>query len=170
MPPNIIPNKYERLTYYILDNYNSQLECETCHTKYTSDGTAFVRDQGGSKDGMYYRQFRCKGKAKGKCSTAYTHEDFLALATRQLGGNQMEQIRIDCGFPLELPSNSQTSSVSSSYKSKSFKCIHDGTSTGLTPSTKRVLSRSDIYASPPPFLSDFPNSRENIQTVPLLFD
>ena len=60
----IIPNKLSKLTYYLFDNYNDQLECETCRHCWSKDGTAFSKDQAGTKDGMYYRYFRCKGKEK----------------------------------------------------------------------------------------------------------
>ena len=93
MSSKIIPNKLENLTYYILDNYNTELMCEVCNKNWSPDGTAFMRDQGGAKNGMYYRQFRCKGKSRGRCSASYTHGDFLALARRQLGQEFIDRIQ-----------------------------------------------------------------------------
>src|SRR4030095_7745201 len=98
MSLKIVPNKLGPLTYYILDNCNAELTCEGCHKTWSPDGTAFMRDQGGSKNGMYYRQFRCKGKSKGACSASYTHEDFLALATRQLGQKRIDKIKSEISF------------------------------------------------------------------------
>lgn len=77
---------------------------------------------------MYYRQFRCKGKGKGKCSTSYTHEDFLELATRQLGQHCIDRVKSEINFP--------------SLSSVATKRNHDGVSTGFTPNTKRVASHS----------------------------
>lgn len=150
MSSKIIPNKLETLTYYILDHYNTELECEGCRTNWTSDGSAFMRDQAGARDGLYYRQFRCKGKGKGKCTTSYSHEDFLALATRQLGQHRIEKIKSECGFisPIEI-------SIS--------KRRHDSSSTGFTPSRKRLLSTPSQSSSPPIFPSSFPDSRGKFQ-------
>jgi hypothetical protein len=144
MSSKIIPNKLERLTYHILDNYNTELECEGCRTNWTSDGSAFMRDQAGAKDGMYYRQFRCKGKGKGKCTTSYTHEDFLALALRQLGQRRIDEIKLECGFSEVV-----------------HKRQHDGTATGFTPVHKRMSSVTPIHSSPPPtFSSRFSDGRQ----------
>ena len=93
MSSKIIPNKLENLTYHILDNYNTKLMCEVCNKNWSPDGTAFMRDQGGAKNGMYYRQFRCKGKSRGRCSASYTHGYFLALARRQLGQEFIDRIQ-----------------------------------------------------------------------------
>src|SRR5271169_306234 len=67
----IIPNKLSPLTYYLLEHYNDHLKCEVCNHTWSADGTAFSKDQAGTKNGMYYRYFLCKGKAKGKCSALY---------------------------------------------------------------------------------------------------
>src|SRR5438552_15082615 len=98
MSNKIIYNKLEPLTYYLLDNYNQKLKCEGCYTTWTADGSAFVRDQGGTSCGKYYRQFRCKGESKGKCSTSYSHDDFLALAARQLGQITIDEIKTKINF------------------------------------------------------------------------
>ena len=154
MSSKIIPNKLERLTYCILDNYNTELECEGCHINWSSDGSAFMRDQAGAREGMYYRQFRCKGKGKGNCTTSYTHEDFLALATRQLGQNRINEIKSECAFTF------------SPVKPSSGKRMHDGTSTGLTPMHKRVVSRTTLRNSPPVFSSVFPDCVEKSSVKP----
>ena len=145
----IIPNKLSKLTYYLFDNYNDQLECETCRHCWSKDGTAFSKDQAGTKDGMYYRYFRCKGKGKGKCSALYSHEDFLALATRQLGSFRMEQIRKRFD-----PLNSNQSKP---------KREHDSTSTGFTPDHKRQSIYSPLVrnALPPKFSSYSAISTDN---------
>ena len=134
MSRKIIPNKLEPLTYFILDNYNTRLQCEGCHKTWTSDGTAFMRDQGGSKGGMYYRQFRCKGKGRGLCTTSYSHEDFLALATRQLGQNKIKEIKQVCGL------DDETS-----------KRVRDASPTGLTPPRKRSGALQTPFAPRPVF-------------------
>src|SRR5947207_4699671 len=142
----IIPNTLEPLTYFILDNYNTKLKCEGCRKTWTSDGTAFMRDQAGCKGGMYYRQFRCKGKGKGMCTAGYSHEDFLALATRQLGQNTLDEIKGLCGLD--------------SQNCEPGKRIHDLTSTGLTPPRKRfsALQTQSSSRLPKPF--QFPDRRE----------
>ena len=138
----IIPNKLSKITYYLLDNYNDQLKCETCRHCWSKDGTAFSKDQAGTKDGMYYRYFRCKGKGKGKCSTLYSHEDFLALATRQLGSFRMEQIR----KRVDLLNSNESNA----------KREHDSTSTGFTPNHKRQSIYSpSIRNAPLPKLSSY---------------
>ena len=142
MASRIIPNKIEKLTYYILDHYNKFLQCESCCTTWTSDGTAFTRDQGGVKDGMYYRQFRCKGKGKGHCSMSYTHEDFLSLATRQLGSARIEEIKEECGF-----------TTSENQTRPTLKRMHDGGSTGYTPQSKKKSFPSALRTKPPPLYS-----------------
>lgn len=159
MPPKIIPNKFEKLTYYILDHYNKQLHCESCNTIWSSDGTAFMRDQGGSKDGMYYRQFRCKGKGKGKCSMSYTHEDFLALATRQLGTTQLQAIKVSSGF------------IHTPQPLSPDKRSHDGSRTGFTPKAKRVFTRSTRIQPPiisPTVLSISPLSQSIVTFFSIL--
>ena len=113
-----------------------------------------MHDQAGAREGMYYRQFRCKGKGKGKCTTSYTHEDFLALATRQLGQNQINEIKSECAFTF------------SPVKPSSGKRMHDGTSTGLTPMHKRVVSRTTLRNSPPVFSSVFPDCVEKSSVKP----
>jgi hypothetical protein len=138
MASRIIPNKIEKLTYYILDHYNKFLKCESCSTTWASDGTAFMRDQGGVKDGMYYRQFRCKGKGKGQCSMSYTHEDFLSLATRQLGSARIEAIKEECGF-----------TISDNQPLPPLKRVHDGGSTGYTPQSKKKSYSSALPTKPP---------------------
>jgi hypothetical protein len=142
MASRIIPNKNEKLTHYILDHYNKFLQCESCCTIWTSDGTSFMRDQGGVKNGMYYRQFRCKGKGKGQCSMSYTHEDFLSLATRQLGSARIEAIKEECGFT--TPNN---------HPLPPLKRVHDGASTGYTPQSKKKSYPSTLRAMPPPLYS-----------------
>jgi hypothetical protein len=154
MSSKLIPNKYQVLTHYILDHYNKRLQCESCQTTWTSDGTAFMRDQGGSKDGMYYRQFRCKGKGKGKCSMAYTHEDFLALATRQLGTMQIEAIKHECGFSLSVTTDTPLN-----------KRGHDGASTGYTPQTKRISSFVHPVVPPPVYPPNIPPKPDLPSTV-----
>lgn len=160
MPPKIISHQYEPLTYYILDHYNSQLKCEGCQKTWTKDGTAFMRDQGGTKDGMYYRQFRCKGKTKGRCSTSYTHQDFLSLAIRQLGFSFVEQIKTNLGLNFSLPTSSSVPLSPTTIIHSSNKRSHDGISFGYTPSTKRISSSLSITTSPPLF---FPDNRETFQ-------
>src|SRR5438045_2090137 len=143
MSKKIIPNKLEPLTYHLLDNYNRKLKCEGCQKTWSSDGTAFMRDQGGTSSGKYYRQFRCKGKARGNCSTAYSHEDFLSLATRQLGQNTIEEIKRRINFILVDPS------VHSGTKRR-----RDPISPGSTPNTKRFHLDSPFSSTsdkPPPF-------------------
>ena len=131
MSKKIIPNKLEPLTYHLLDNYNHKLKCEGCNKTWTSDKTAFMRDQGGTSSGKYYRQFRCKGKSKGNCSTAYSHEDFLSLATHQLGQNTIEEIKRKINFnPVNTP-------ISSGIKRQ-----HDPLPTGFSPKSKRFQSQS----------------------------
>ena len=149
----IVPNKLSPLTYYLLEHYNDRLKCEVCHQTWTPDGTAFSKDQAGTKNGMYYRYFRCKGKSKGKCSASYSHEDFLTLATRQLG-----QIIID---EVKNKINSNPSSVQEPTTSK--RAI-ETISTGFTPQSKRHHSSSLSISSPPPKFAfshnKIPDSRE----------
>jgi hypothetical protein len=156
MPPRIIPNKYEKLTYYILDNYNTRLQCENCKKCWTRDGSAFMRDQAGSKDNMYYRHFRCKGKGKGMCSQSHSHEDFLALAIRQLAPDLIEQAKIQSGYSATL-----TSTVP--------KRVYDGTHSGLTPTYKRTSAAVHTIAPPdfslPP--PDFPDNRGHLHVLSL---
>src|ERR1700738_3670880 len=169
MPPKIIPNKYEKLTYYILDNYNADLRCEGCNTVWTQDGTAFMRDQAGSRDNLYYRHFRCKGKGKGKCSQSYSHEDFLTLAIRQLGTQCIERVKIESGYSAIMTTDSGETPV--------LKRSHDGVPSGFTPTHKRTLALHVRGTIPPPnFLqppiasrmsSDFPDDRGN-SLVPFL--
>ena len=151
MSNKIIPNKLETLTYFILDNYNTRLKCEGCRKTWTPDGSAFMRDQGGSKGGMYYRQFRCKGKGKGQCTTAYGHEDFLDLATRQLGQNAMDEIKRLCGMDFS--------------EEGQVKRAHEPVSTGFTPPRKRISARqtplplrlsTESERSPPQLPKPFP--------------
>jgi hypothetical protein len=156
MPPRIIPNKYEKLTYFILDNYNSLLECENCKKCWTQDGSAFMRDQAGSRNNMYYRHFRCKGKGKGTCSQSHSHEDFLALAIRQLAPDLIEQAKIQSGYSATL-----TSTVP--------KRVYDGTHSGLTPTYKRTSAAVHTIAPPdfslPP--PDFPDNRGHLHVLSL---
>lgn len=165
MPPKIIPNKYEKLTCYILDKYNAYLKCEGCKTTWAADGTAFMKDQAGSRDNMYDRYFRCKGKGKGKCSQSYTHEDFLALATHQLGQACIERIKIECGF--SLPSMLETPVP---------KRPHDGYPTGFTPSRKHTASTTiegpvpHLNFSLPPVVestipSSLPDDRDTVSVL-----
>ena len=127
MPSKIIPNKYEKLTYYILNNYNTHLRCEGCNTTEAMDGTVFIRDQAETKDNMYYHQFRCKGKGKGKCSQSYTHEDFLALAIRQLGQQCVDRAKVESGF-----------TSTPGIETPVLKHRHNGYSTEFTSSYKRT--------------------------------
>jgi len=134
----IVPNKLSPLTYYLLEHYNDRLKCEVCNHTWSADGTAFSKDQAGTKNGMYYRYFRCKGKAKGKCSALYSHEDFLSLATRQLGSNLIGQAH-------------QTLHLSSDeFKTKR---PHDTSSTGYTPKHKRHSINLNKATSSPSFSS-----------------
>jgi len=143
MSKKIIFNKLEPLTYHLLDHYNHKLKCEGCHKTWSSDRTAFMRDQGGTSSGKYYRQFRCKGKSKGNCSTAYSHEDFLSLATRQLGQNTIDEVKRKINFvSVSTPIHSRT------------KRSRDPISTGFTPKAKRFhlgSPFSSTFNKSPPF-------------------
>ena len=99
-----------------------------------------MRDQGGTCGGMYYRQFRCKGKSKGNCSVAYTHEDFLSLVTRQLGKPIIEEVKRKINFNLDDTPGPST-----------LKRQHDTVSTGMTPKGKRFQSTSATSDPPPSF-------------------
>lgn len=117
---------------------------------WTVDGTAFMRDQAGSRDGMYYRQFRCKGKGKGKCSQSYTHEDFLALAIRQLGTERIDRIKGRCGFTLPNPTPAP-------------KRPHDGQATGYTPASKRIgFTTMNRNITPPSFVLPTPTAYSKV--------
>ena len=100
--------------------------------------------------------FRCRGKTHSKgpesCQTAYTHDDFLKLATQQLGERRIDAIKTLIGW--EDPS--------------STKRGHNGTPTKDTPEPKRrggVQKLSDLGSRPPPGLvlstSPLPDYREH---------
>ena len=145
-----------KLCEYLLDKYNNQLTCGQCNRKYTRDGTAFIRDQGGKQGNLSYRKYRCKGKALRLCYAQYTPADFLVLVRETLGDAIIADARIVCNAPTPAPilrAPRRRSSKRHNFTEilaeiskptppktppRSNKREKDGSPSGLTPTSKRI--------------------------------
>jgi hypothetical protein len=99
-----VPERDLHLAEVILDRYNHKLECSSCLTTHTQDGTAFIRDYAGKKGDRYYRKYRCKGKSRGVCQANIGVQEFIALARRTLGAQTIDDLRRELGIPWRPPS------------------------------------------------------------------